>query len=105
MGLVSPAPSRQIPCLPVAAAGTPVVRPPHRCAGSWTNFVPAFGNQMLGSGHYGVNMGEIHPSYAPVARRDRRASDRDFKETAMNDVAAPLARHKTTPVKVGDVTV
>jgi (E)-4-hydroxy-3-methylbut-2-enyl-diphosphate synthase len=23
----------------------------------------------------------------------------------MNDVAAPLARHKTTPVKVGDVTV
>ena len=23
----------------------------------------------------------------------------------MNDVAAPLARHQTTPVKVGDVTV
>jgi (E)-4-hydroxy-3-methylbut-2-enyl-diphosphate synthase len=29
----------------------------------------------------------------------------DFKETAMNDVAAPLARHQTTPVKVGEVTV
>src|SRR5262252_5943732 len=28
-----------------------------------------------------------------------------FEETAMNDIAAPLARHQTTPVKVGDVTV
>jgi (E)-4-hydroxy-3-methylbut-2-enyl-diphosphate synthase len=28
-----------------------------------------------------------------------------FEETVMNDVAAPLARHKTTPVKVGNVTV
>jgi (E)-4-hydroxy-3-methylbut-2-enyl-diphosphate synthase len=50
-------------------------------------------------------MGEIHPRYPAVVRTDRHEITRDFKETAMNDVAAPLARHKTTPVKVGDVTV
>src|SRR5271163_1765265 len=38
-------------------------------------------------------------------RSGQRQNDWDFKETAMNDVAAPLARHKTTPVQVGNVTV
>jgi (E)-4-hydroxy-3-methylbut-2-enyl-diphosphate synthase len=52
-------------------------------------------------------MDEIHPRYA-LSGSIRREQDflQDFlKETGMNDVAAPLARHTTTAVKVGNVTV